>query len=284
MRIPWSGRRSSTRSGRGSPPGGRRKWRLLIVPAMVIAVVCQLSVAGAAGAATAAATAKTGASGGVAPNAVNELDCNGWSKAYGTVRKLAGSTCVDPVTIENGKRFRFEDNGHYIGHDEPSVKFISSTPGSGNTMTYLTKIPVDPRQSPNPVRQRHELRPALRRALVRASHVRPEFLSAERVHPGQRHQHRSGERRPTPALAFMELQLYPPGYTPFIDCRELQRDQVVRGAQHRQPRVHVRLRHLQQRLHRAGQLRLPADQRRPGRTAEPAADERAARSCPTRTR
>src|SRR5437867_4077129 len=97
MRIPWSGWRPSTRSGRGSPPGGRRKWRLLLLllPAMGIAMVCQLSLTGAAGAATAATTAKTGASGGVTPNAVNELDCNGWSKAYGTVRKLAGSTCVD---------------------------------------------------------------------------------------------------------------------------------------------------------------------------------------------
>ena len=39
--------------------------------------------------------------------------------------------------------------------------------------------------------------------------------------------------------------------------------------------MHIRLRHLQQQLHRAGQLRISADQRRPGRTAEPAADERA---------
>ncbi len=150
MRIPWSEWGPSKRSGRGSSPGGNRKWRLLLVPAMGIAVVCQLSLTGTAGAATAAATAATAASGGVAPNGTNELDCNGWSKAYGTVRKLAGSTCADPVTIENGKRSRFEDNGHYIGHDEPSVKFISSTPGSGNTMTYLTKIPVDPHQSPTP--------------------------------------------------------------------------------------------------------------------------------------
>ncbi|HMI26180.1 MAG TPA: hypothetical protein VK594_16985, partial [Streptosporangiaceae bacterium] len=145
MRIPWPGGKSSTRSGRGSPLGGKRKWRLLVVPAMGIAVVCQLSLTGTAGAATAATAAKTAATGAVAPNAVNELDCNGWSKAYGTVRKLAGSTCVDPVKVDkDGDRYRFEDNRHYIGHDEPSVKFISSTPGSGNTMTYLTKIPVDP--------------------------------------------------------------------------------------------------------------------------------------------
>ena len=141
------------RSGRGSPPGGRRKWWLLVAPAMGIAVVCQLSLTGTAGAATAAATAKTAttvATGAVAPNAVNELDCNGWSKAYGTVRKLAGATCADPVTVKNGKRFRFEDNGHYIGHDEPSVKFISHAAGSGNTMTYFMKLPRDPKKAPTP--------------------------------------------------------------------------------------------------------------------------------------
>ena len=39
------------------------------------------------------------------------------------------------------------DNGHYVGHDEPSVEFISSTPGSGNTMTYYMQIPREPGQA-----------------------------------------------------------------------------------------------------------------------------------------
>ena len=216
MRIPWSGWGSSTRSGRGSSPGGRRKWRLLLVPAMGIAVVCQLSLTGAAGAATAAATAKTAASGGVAPKATNELDCNGWSKAYGTVRKLAGFTCADPVTIENGKRSRFEDNGHYIGHDEPSVKFISSTPGSGNTMTYLTKIPVDPRQSPTPsgsVTNYGQLSVAPWFGLPMCD---PKSYPQNACTPDS--DTNTGLSAPTDAgSAFMELQLYPPGYTPFVD-------------------------------------------------------------------
>jgi hypothetical protein len=239
---------------------------------MVVAVVCQLSVAGAAGAATAAATAKTAASGGVAPNATNELDCNGWSKAYGTVRKLAGSTCVDPVTIEHGKRFRFEDNSHYIGHDEPSVKFISSTPGSGNTMTYLTKIPVDPRRSPTPsgsVTNYGQLSVAPWFGLPMCD---PKSYPQNACTPDSDKNTGLGAARRR--SAFMELSCTRRA-TPRSSTRELQRDQVVRGAQHRQPGMHDRLRHLQQRLHRAGQLRFSADQRRPGRTAEPAADERA---------
>jgi uncharacterized membrane protein len=217
MRIPWPGGKSSTRSGRGSPLGGKRKWRLLVVPAMGIAMVCQLSLTGTAGAATAAATAKTAASGGVAPKATNELDCNGWSKAYGTVRKLAGSTCVDPVKVDkDGDRYRFEDNGHYIGHDEPSVKFISSTPGSGNTMTYLTKIPVDPRQSPTPsgsVTNYGQLSVAPWFGLPMCD---PKSYPQNACTPDS--DTNTGLSAPTDAgSAFMELQLYPPGYTPFID-------------------------------------------------------------------
>ena len=34
----------------------------------------------------------------------------------------------------NGHAYRFSDNGHCIGHDEPSVKFISSTPGAPTRM------------------------------------------------------------------------------------------------------------------------------------------------------
>ena len=217
MRIPWSGGKSSTRSGRGSPLGGKRKWRLLVVPAMGIAVVCQLSLTGPAGAATAAATAKTAASGGVAPKATNELDCNGWSKAYGTVRKLAGSTCVDPVKVDkDGDRYRFEDNGHYIGHDEPSVKFISSTPGSGNTMTYLTKIPVDPHRSPTPsgsVTNYGQLSVAPWFGLPMCD---PKSYPQNACTPDS--DTNTGLSAPTDAgSAFMELQLYPPGYTPFVD-------------------------------------------------------------------
>ena len=139
MRIPWS--------GRGSPPAAGRKWRLLLVPAMGIAVICQLSLTGTAGAATAATTTKAATTGSIAPNPVSEVDCNGWSPKYAAVRKLSAD-CTDPIKVVNGKGQRFNDNNWYEGHDEPSVKFISSTPGSGNTMSYVTKMPVDPRRSP----------------------------------------------------------------------------------------------------------------------------------------
>ncbi|HEX5299024.1 MAG TPA: hypothetical protein VFW50_18740 [Streptosporangiaceae bacterium] len=178
---------------------------------MGLAVICQLSLTGTAGAAAAATTAKAVTAGSIAPNAVNEVDCNAHSPKYGTVRALA-SNCADPVRVVNGKRLRFEDNEHYIGHDEPSVKFISSTPGSGNTMTYLTRIPVDPAKSPTAsgsVTDYGELSVAPWFGLPMCD---PLSFPQGACTPD------SDTNNPNAAgSAFMELQLYPPGYTPFID-------------------------------------------------------------------
>jgi hypothetical protein len=37
--------------------------------------------------------------------------------------------------------------GHYVGHDEPSMLFDSTTPGSGNHMRYSLTLPTDPSAS-----------------------------------------------------------------------------------------------------------------------------------------
>ncbi len=34
--------------------------------------------------------------------------------------------------------------GHYVGHDEPSLLFNSTTPGAGNHMRYNLTLPRDP--------------------------------------------------------------------------------------------------------------------------------------------
>src|ERR1022692_5001982 len=88
------------------------------------------------------ATASTGpaAHAGVQPRAIGGLDCNGLSPIQ-RPSKL-GMMCADPRGADGG---RFVENGHYIGHDEPSVRFISNVPGSGNNFTMSEKLPVDPR-------------------------------------------------------------------------------------------------------------------------------------------
>jgi hypothetical protein len=99
-----------------------RAQRLSVFSVLAIGAALALTVQGGLG-----ATAATRAAGaGVAPRAVGELDCNGLSKIQKPVKNVV--TCLDPRGSEDG---RFEDNGHYIGHDEPSVRFISNRPGSG---------------------------------------------------------------------------------------------------------------------------------------------------------
>jgi len=183
---------------------------------MAAAVICQLSLSGSAGASTSAATAKTAttvATGAIAPNSANELDCNGWSHKYQAVAKEAGALCTDPVKILNGKRTRFTDNGWYIGHDEPSVKFISSQPGSGNTMAYVMKLPRDPKAPPT----------ANGRVVDYAQLSLAPWFGLPICDPKSYPQNpckpdsdtNTGLGAPSDAgSAFMELQLYPPGFTP----------------------------------------------------------------------
>jgi hypothetical protein len=218
MRISREGRNPTTRFGRVASLMGRRKWRLLLVPMLGVAVVCQLALAGNAAVAGASTTAKTAlAAGTVAPNATNELDCNGWSKAYKTVKKLAGDLCTDPIKVVDGKGNRFVDNGWYVGHDEPSVKFISKAPGSANTMTYLMKVPVDPRRAPTPsgsVTNYGQLSVAPWFGLPMCD---PNSYPQNPCTPDSDTNLGSITNPADAGSAFMELQLYPPGYTPFVD-------------------------------------------------------------------
>ncbi|HTX26275.1 MAG TPA: hypothetical protein VME19_04555 [Streptosporangiaceae bacterium] len=218
MRIPWPARGSTATFGRRRSRTSSRRWRLLLVPAIGIAFVCQLSLTGSAGASTDAAIgAYEAAHAGIAPNPTNELDCNGWSAKYRSVRPLAGMDCVDPVKIVDGKARPFVDNGWYVGHDEPSVKFISSKPGSGNTMTYYAKLPVDPKTAPTAsgsVTDYGELSVAPWFGLPMCD---PDSYPQNPCTPDS--DSNVGMNVPNAAgSAFMELQLYPPGYTPFPDA------------------------------------------------------------------
>ena len=64
------------------------------------------------------------------------LDCNGWSPISPNVKR--NMACSDPRSM---KTTRFLDNGWYIGHDEPSVQFFSTRPGSGNNMVWRIRLP-----------------------------------------------------------------------------------------------------------------------------------------------
>ncbi|MDT4961676.1 MAG: hypothetical protein QOF87_1323 [Pseudonocardiales bacterium] len=152
--------------------------------------------------------------GGVRPHPTSEMDCNGHSPVYKSVKPGLGGLCTDPVRVEkNGDKYRFNDNGVYIGHDEPSVKFISSEPGSANDVTYHMRLAVDPQQ-----------RPTVRSARVTKYaelSIAPWFglpMCDPKSFPINPCEPDSDANDPNVAgSAFMELQFYAPGFTPFVD-------------------------------------------------------------------
>src|SRR5947207_12925282 len=109
------------------PPG---RLRLLLVAALVL-------VGAAINSGSGGATPR-----GVPPNPVGMLDCNGFSPIQHSLK--ASMVCSDPRSIENGQGARFEDNEHYIGHDEPSTRFLSDEPGSANDATWTEPPPHHP--------------------------------------------------------------------------------------------------------------------------------------------
>jgi hypothetical protein len=168
-------------------------------------------------------TASAASSSWVSPNRTNDLDCNGWSSSYHCARSAMKSLCTDPVEDKNGKAAPFVDNGWYVGHDEPSVKFISSQPGSGNRMTYFMRLPIDPFKPPTPsgsVTDYGELSIAPWFGLPICN---PLSYPQDPCTPDS--DTNVGLNVPNAAgSAFLELQLYPPGFTPFIDNNSCSRN------------------------------------------------------------
>jgi hypothetical protein len=117
-----------------------------------------------------ASPASSGAT-SIAPTTGAGLDCNGFSPAYKTGQAAKACTDIrgiDGVDNSNTWDGRFYDNGHYIGHDEPDVRYLSSVPGSGNDLTWTETLGdgfrrsadrEDPRQRQDPHGQsRHLIR------------------------------------------------------------------------------------------------------------------------------
>ncbi len=85
------------------------------------------------------------------PTARGALDCNGFSTIQQTIK--ASGLCTDVRGFPGGDRAniddgRFSDNGHYIGHDEPDLTFLSDKPGSGNDVTWTETLGQDPAAAP----------------------------------------------------------------------------------------------------------------------------------------
>jgi hypothetical protein len=151
---------------------------------------------------------------GVKPNPVGMLDCNGHSPIQRPAK--IGLECTDPRGSDGG---RFFDNGHYIGHDEPSIRFLSNAPGSGNNFEMTEKLPVEPKAAPSvktpgsDVTHYFELSVA---PWFSMDVCDPNSAPLLPCTPRSDANAPSGSY-PGGGAAFVELQFYPPGFAPFAD-------------------------------------------------------------------
>jgi hypothetical protein len=150
----------------------------------------------------------------VRPRAVGGLDCNGLSPIQRPAR--VGMMCADPRGSDAG---RFEENGHYIGHDEPSMRFLSSQPGSGNNVTFRERLPVEPAAAPTVAHPGTDVTHTFELSIA-------PWYSMEVCDPNSAPllpcTPRSDANAPNGRYlgggsAFVELQFYPPGFGPFVD-------------------------------------------------------------------
>ena len=108
--------------------------------------------------------------------------------------------------------------GQYVGHDEPSAVFYSNTPGAGNHMTYSMTLPRDPSPAnPNTPGKSYqfELNGSMWFGMALcATQSYPEQVST--CTPDSDSNILDPATSPNHAgTAFVELQLYPPGWVPW---------------------------------------------------------------------
>src|SRR5580700_12199109 len=183
----------------------RRLLMPLAGPVMAAAIIVSTPVTlGAVGRASA-----------VPPNPAGELDCNGLSPIQAGVKD--DLACADPRGSWGG---RFYENGRYIGHDEPSVRFLSSTPGSGNDFSITETLPVDPSAAPTVADPGHDVTDWFELSVapwfstvVCDPNSAPLLPCTPRSDANAPHGNYPGA-----GAAFVELQFYPPGFAPFADA------------------------------------------------------------------
>ncbi len=152
-----------------------------------------------------------------------ELDCNGYSVRQHSIKRTipcADIRGIKGVTNDNTWHGRFFDNGHYIGHDEPDMTFLSSAPNSGDDVTWVETIPRDPSAAPtvstpgSDVTHWFELSPAPWFSMAQCdSNSYPQLPCVPRS--DENAAHGTGPHAyPGAGGAFMEMQFYPPGFPP----------------------------------------------------------------------
>jgi hypothetical protein len=158
-----------------------------------------------------------------------ELDCNGQSPVQQSVRLTMACTDIRGfANLSNSNTWsgHFYDNGTYIGHDEPDMGFYSSQAGSGNNVTWSETLPHDPSAAPTVASPGFDVVHQFELT------VAPWFsmnMCDPRSYPEHSCTPESDSNAPTcvgaqitgcslgGGTAFMEMQFYPPGFSPFVD-------------------------------------------------------------------
>jgi hypothetical protein len=188
--------------------------RLPVLAVVVTGAVISLGAQALVPAASASTARPAVIPGHTKPRPVGMLDCNGLSPIQRPAK--LGLMCADPRGPWGG---RFYENGHYIGHDEPSVRFLSNRRGSGNNVTMTERLPRDPSASPTVRRPGHDVTHWFELSVapwlsitVCDPNSAPLAPCKPRSDSNAPHGKFSGG-----GAAFVELQFYPPGFAPFDD-------------------------------------------------------------------
>jgi hypothetical protein len=108
--------------------------------------------------------------------------------------------------------------GHYVGHDEPSLLFDSTLPGSGNRMRYSGILPKEPAPSNVPGARSYDfqLYAAFWFGMAMCDTQSYPNTVKSCIPDSDANIARAGSPF-HPGTAFMELQFYPPGYVQQFD-------------------------------------------------------------------
>jgi hypothetical protein len=105
--------------------------------------------------------------------------------------------------------------GHYVGHDEPSLLFYSNQHGSGNQMQYSMTLPTDPPPTnPRTNSYNFQLHPAFWFGMAMCdTQSAPHPLANMACTPdSDKNITTDANIANHPGTAFMEMQFYPPGW------------------------------------------------------------------------
>jgi hypothetical protein len=215
-------------------PGILRRSRSARV--VTVAAVGGLACFGLAGA-SAAQTARPEPGGSsltghvwVKPHSVGGLDCNGVSPVQKTL--LVPNACTDikgMYGLDNKFTWggRFYDNGRYIGHDEPFIRFLSPRSGSGNNMVWHETLGRDPAALPTVKTPGHDVNHFVELTVAPwfgMALCNPFSYPLLPCKPGSDKNAPATVNAPVPAgvypgagSSFLEMQFYPPGMAPFPD-------------------------------------------------------------------